>query len=75
MEILAAMPGVNQAVIVSAIVNQRGALVPIRPIINAAEHIEPEQREALLGAVAEVLSGWHLEPPRLTGLTSPPESF
>ena len=56
MEILAAMPGVNQAVIVSAIVNQRGALVPIRPIINAAEHIEPEQREALLGAVAEVLS-------------------
>ena len=56
MTILAAMPGVNQAVIESAIVNQRGALVPIRRIINAADHMEPEQREALLGALAELLS-------------------
>ena len=56
MTILAAMPGVNQAVLESAIVNQRGALVPIRCVISAADHMEPEQREALLGAVVEVLS-------------------
>ena len=50
------IPGADQSVIAYAIANQGGAVARIRRLIAAADYLEPEQREALLGAITEALS-------------------
>jgi hypothetical protein len=50
------IPGADQSVITYAIANQGGAVARIRRVISAADYLEPEQREALLGAIHQALS-------------------
>jgi len=50
------IPGADQSVITYAIASQGGAVARIRRVISAADYLEPEQREALLGAIQQALS-------------------
>ena len=56
MSLLQNIPGANQSVITYAIANQWGAVARIRRVISAADYLEPEQREALLGVIQQALS-------------------
>jgi hypothetical protein len=56
MNIISDIPGADQSVITYAIANQGGAVARIRRLIAAADYLEAEQREALLGAITEALS-------------------
>jgi hypothetical protein len=53
--ILDDLPGADQTVIEYAIKHQGGAVAVVRRVIADADYLEPEQREALLGAIAEAL--------------------
>ena len=55
MTILQDIPGADQSVISYAIAHQGGTVARIRRVITEADYLEPEQREALLGAIAEAL--------------------
>ncbi len=55
MSLLQDIPGADQSVITYAIANQGGAVARIRRVIADADFITDEQREALLGAIAEAL--------------------
>jgi len=50
------IPGADQSVIEYAAAHQGGAVARIRRVIAAADYLEAEQREALLGAITEALS-------------------
>ena len=56
MSLLQNIPGADQSVITYAIASQGGAVARIRRVISAADYLEPEQREALLGAIQQALS-------------------
>lgn len=55
MSILTTLPGADQTVIDYAIKHRGGAVATVRRVIREADYLEPEQREALLGAIAEAL--------------------
>ena len=55
MSILADIPAPNARIIDYAIAHQGGAVATVRRVIATADYLEPEQREALLGAIAEAL--------------------
>lgn len=55
MGLISDIPGADQSVITYAIANQGGAVATVRRVITAADYLTPEQREALLGAIAEAL--------------------
>lgn len=56
MTLLQDIPCADARVIDYAIAHQSGAVATVRRVIRDADYLEPEQREALLGAIAEALS-------------------
>jgi len=56
MSILTDIPSPAARIIDYAIAHQSGAVALIRRVIRDADYLNPEQREALLGAIAEALS-------------------
>ncbi len=54
MSLLQDIPGAHESVITYA-VRQSGTAATVRRVIREADYLEPEQREALLGAIAEAL--------------------
>ena len=56
MTLLQDIPGANQSVITYAIAHQGGVVARIRRVITEADYLEPEQREALLGAIQQALN-------------------
>jgi hypothetical protein len=55
MTLLQDIPGADARVIDYAIAHQGGAVAVVRRVIAAADYLAAEQREALLGAIAEAL--------------------
>jgi len=53
------IPGAHESVITYAVrvhdARQSGTAATVRRVIREADYLEPEQREALLGAIAEAL--------------------
>jgi hypothetical protein len=56
MSILTDIPSPDARIIDYAIAHQGGAVATVRRVIRDADYLNPEQREALLGAIAEALS-------------------
>ena len=55
MTLLQDIPGADARVIDYAIAHQGGAVARIRRVIASAAYLSSEQRDALLGAIAEAL--------------------
>jgi hypothetical protein len=55
MTLLQDIPGADARVIDYAIAHQGGAVATVRRVIRDADYLTREQREALLGAIAEAL--------------------
>jgi len=53
--LLSDIPGADQSVITYAIDHQGGTAATVRRVIREADFITDEQRQALLGAIAEAL--------------------
>jgi hypothetical protein len=49
------IPAPNARIIDYAIEHQSGTVARIRRVVRDADYLNPEQREALLGAIAEAL--------------------
>jgi hypothetical protein len=55
MSILTDIPSPDARIIDYAIEHQSGTVARIRRVVRDADYLNPEQREALLGAIAEAL--------------------
>jgi hypothetical protein len=55
MSVITDIPGADARIIDYAIANQGGAIARIRRVIRDADYLASEQRDALLGAIAEAL--------------------
>ena len=60
MSLLQDIPGAHESVITYAVrvhdARKSGTAATVRQVVRDADYLEPEQREALLGAITEALS-------------------